>query len=488
MSLSLDDENDTLSGHSAANPEDAPANRLTAEPEDDEENEEHDIQKFVSLFDRRGVAAQAIRRGEKDFESHGTRAQENILEASRQVLEDVLAEPRYQNESNWTRGWYFPDWWGNSPLEEEDIDLSSPDKDAAAAKKRGIQARDRVVVIDNPNSAMFKAMGRVIPGLGKDAPGADKLWLFPEEALFLVDRGSLDLWYPTKPFEAMFPVGSKPNVGGVDDYEDGFPLTQEAAYALFLGAPGERGKISLEQFQVFANLKRTGYNVTRAPQRYTPPRAQSGATVGGDAGRNKLGLWAWMMSLLFPSPKKRPAAPPSKTCPLIQPGLYRDYKTIHEKIAIIPRHKLTPLSPSEPEDPYKVLYFVWQTGGADFSKTHPPPPDFYMAVVDARQSPMPTLDQISNLLRTTPWSPPREGAHLYPRLKHGYRHVVVAAVDQGVINYYRFGEGAFEEELIFARFDYVKGPSGGQKTSGRGRGGGRGGRGGKRGGKRGGRR
>ena len=47
-----------------------------------------DFRAFAKML-KKGVRRQVIRRGEKDFEKHGTRAQENTLEDSRRVMEEI---------------------------------------------------------------------------------------------------------------------------------------------------------------------------------------------------------------------------------------------------------------------------------------------------------------------------------------------------------------------------------------------------------------
>src|SRR6516162_3115348 len=60
-----------------------------------EEEEVQDFRLFASLRSKKNVSAQSIRKGEKDFESHGTRSQDSALEQSRQVMEEVLSYTRH---------------------------------------------------------------------------------------------------------------------------------------------------------------------------------------------------------------------------------------------------------------------------------------------------------------------------------------------------------------------------------------------------------
>ena len=175
----------------------------------------------------------------------------------------------------------------------------------------------------------------------------------------------------------------------------------------------------------------------------------------------------------------------------VPPGMYRSYNSIYRQIAIIPCHKpcVVPTEPAPaPEEPFRVAFFLWKAGKlATFAKSNPGAPDFRVAIADARSSSVPTLTQITSLLESTPWDPPNpdwEGdSKSYGRLKHGWRNVVLAVNDQGVISYLQLGEAAFGEEQMYQRFDQSsfqggkRGSGGAQRGTGgrgRGRGGGRG--------------
>ncbi|CAM1509964.1 Fc.00g002990.m01.CDS01 [Cosmosporella sp. VM-42] len=431
------------------------ANNGGASTTEDVDEDAPDYKLFMSMFDKSGVSSKSIRRGEKDFESHGTKAQDNLLEASRKVMGDVLSYTRIHREEAWVRGWCFPDWWSEVELEDE------PGR---------MLLRDRVVVMEHERGTWQKDIGRV-PGK-MDRAGAGRLWLLPEEAIYLVERGTIDLWWPNKQLEELFPKEGEALAGnyGPDNYDVGLPLSLEATYSLFIGQDGERGKISLPRYQVFSHLKRAGFYVLRAPSEPEPTTATPPTRT----------LWQWLFSFFDSNPE-----PKQTFGPLVQPGLYRAYKPIYQQLALLPRHKPLPMPPvlHTPEEPWKVFWHVWKSGGAPFSKKNPPPPDFRIAVVEADDSYVPTLEQIEALMESTPHDPPNENwkgpGRMYQRLKHGHRNVLVAVVDRGLVNFMRFGEGAFGEERIFERFDNKGGQRGGKKggRGGRGRGRGRGGRG-----------
>jgi tRNA-splicing endonuclease subunit Sen54 len=432
-----------------------------------------------------GVSAQTIRKGEKDFESHGLRAQEDALEQSRAAMRDVLSYTRVHSVGQkagaaLVRGWYFPAWWEgySEVVEEEEEDKREVEGRESQRKPYG-HIRERVVVLEGSSPASH-SLGRAVTGQAKDRPARGKDWLLPEEALYLVERGSLDLWWPLKGIEEILPpegvAAGKEGEGEEeadeeDEYEMGFPLSLQAAYALLIGNDGERGKISLQKFQVYSNLKRCGYNVLRAPpvarQPPLPPTTPITTT-----------LWQWFSSLLATSPHHLPYGP------LVQPGLYRSYASIYRQMALLPRHKpstSTQQTASSASEPFTVHFHIWKAA-QKWTKLRHPPPDFRLAVFDAQESAVPSLSEISALLAATPPAPgkPEWTGHpgrLYARLKHGHRNVLVAVVDHGVINYMRFAEAALGLEELYARFDAPRG--GGRKSGGRG--GGRGGRGGGRG-------
>ncbi|KAL2160396.1 hypothetical protein VTH06DRAFT_1569 [Thermothelomyces fergusii] len=446
-----------------------------------------------------GVSAQTIRKGEKDFESHGTRAQADALEQSRAAMHDVLSYTRvHPAGKSMVRGWYFPGWWEGYREEEEQQEDGSGAGAAARADGEGKGkkpfgfVRDRVVVLEG-SSVATQALGRAVTGQAKDRPARGRDWLLPEEALYLVERGSLDLWWPLKGLEEIFPpdgVASAEKEGRgeeeeVDEYDKGFPLSLQAAYALLIGNDGERGKISLQKFQVYSNLKRCGYNVLRAPP---PPPATNHAvaptrpTATATQTITTTTIWQWFASLLSTGPQQ-----PPPYGPLVRPGLYRSYGPIYRQMALLPRRNPSATTATQPptREPFAVHYHVWKAA-QKWTKLRHPPPDFYLAVVDAQDSSVPRLAEISALLGATPPAPPRPEwagpGRLYARLKHGRRNVLVAVVDHGVINYMRFAEGAFGAEELYDRFDarVAGGGVGGKKGGGRNNG--RGGRSGRAGG------
>ncbi|KAJ6781620.1 hypothetical protein PWT90_04422 [Aphanocladium album] len=492
-----DDDNPSI----VAGPPSAGGVDGAAAAEEAMEDEMPDYKLFLSMFDKKGFSSKTIRKGEKDFESHGTRAQDGVLETSRRALEDVLSYTRIHRGDGWVRGWYVPDFWRGGDDGEDDAAAAAVGVLDARQDDGRLNLRDRVVVVEHERGSWMKDIGRSVPagvgGTEAQRPGVGRLWLLPEEALHMVERGTLDLWWPYRDVsELLAPPGGEAT--GPDDYDVGVPLSLEAAYALLVGEDGERGKISLPRYQVFTHLKRGGFHVLRAPEEQAPADLQtaqqpSASVTGG-------GLLDWLFALIGWADDGRQKQPKKHSFgPMVSPGLYRAYKPVYEQLSLLPRHKPRPItsiskdassasassSSSQPQDPYKVFFHVWKSGGAPFSKRSPPPPDFRIAVSDTGLHGLPTLEEVSALLESTPLDEPGSNpawkgnpGRLYQRLKHGHRNVLVAIVDRGLVNYMRFGEGAFGEERLYERHDARRGGrggGGGGKRGGRGRG--RGGRG-----------
>lgn len=126
---------------------------------------------------------------------------------------------------------------------------------------------------------------------------------------------------------------------------------------------------------------------------------------------------------------------------------------------------------ADPLDPFRVVFYVYKPD-AQFKKSDPGLPHYRVAVVNARETPVPTLTQLSDLFATLPYDPPQDNAQLYQKLKHGHRSVVLAVVDQGVVSFLRFADAGFQYEKVYNR----RGPAskrGGRGGRGRGRGRGR---------------
>ena len=93
--------------------------------------------------------------------------------------------------------------------------------------------------------------------------------------------------------------------------------------------------------------------------------------------------------------------------------------------------------------------------------------------MNARESSTPVLDELDGLLQSVPYdpSPPQMSNNLYQKLKHGYRNVILAIVDQGIVSYLRIADAGFGNEKLYERLSRGRGNKrGGGSSRGRARG------------------
>lgn len=323
----------------------------------------------------------------------------------------------------------------------------------------------------NPKGPLFVKMGHVRSakddplGAGVDPERGQRIWLLPEEALYLVERGTLDLRWPACE----------------DDEGDfGLPMSLQGAYAMFLGDSEFHNEVlTFERYSVYTGLKRMGYTVLRAPSWNTagpPPGSECYSPAPSrrtwQAGLcHSLSLWK-MLWLSTPENDRMRQSSGS----IIAPALYRDYNSIYRRLALIDFHDPTSHFQGTQEDlvetdsNFRITFHVWKPGSTTFKKSAPGIPDFRIAVINARETTPPTLEQMGALMDSTPYDPPKDDGHMHAKLKHGYKNVVLAVVDQGVTSYLRIADAAFGQEKVYER----RAPARGGK-----RGGGRGGRGGR---------
>jgi tRNA-splicing endonuclease subunit Sen54 len=163
-------------------------------------------------------------------------------------MHNALAHPRIHHPKTQVIGIYAPD--GPAPPPQVKVD----------EKGTGVPP-EYCVVVPIPKGQYFKTMGQ--------ADRWNRVWLLPEEAMYLMERGSLDIKWPS-------------GLTGIDEYdvnEPAIPMSLQAAYACLLGCSG----LTLERYTVFTGLRRLGYAVTRAPGWYD--NAQAGVSKD-DSNRN----------------------------------------------------------------------------------------------------------------------------------------------------------------------------------------------------------
>lgn len=413
-------------------------------------------------------------RGIKDFEPHGTNLQQATLDASREAMHMALSHTRFHarnaqraiydeiqngawvvNEGgSWAKGVGIPKKVPESQRrqlfgeEEDSVEEHDVDGDDVASTIQGEE--DDLLFSTSSAKDTNSKIKKVKKKKSKKEPS---LWLLPEEALWLIERGSLEIRWPVDEGQAG---------------EEGLPMSVQAAYAVFLGME-KAGGLTLEELTIYQYLKRAGYIVLRAKDNlHNVPNYTDTSWEWPIFSP----LWRSMFSTKPPALTER-----GKTGPLVQPGLYRSYDDIFRMLTVIPCYntKSDKLISPRVEEPnaLNVTYHVYK-GRPGYKKTAPGPPDFYFSVINARQTSLPTEPQLDALLRQTPYHPPDPKHNLYKKLKEGYRNVILAVVDQGVTSFIDVSDSGFEQEKLWGR---EKKPFRGGKRSGRGGGRGRGGRG-----------
>ncbi|KAK2459706.1 hypothetical protein APHAL10511_008351 [Amanita phalloides] len=462
-------------------------------PIDDDENDESEAEDggldWTKLLP---PAARPIipKRGEKEFEPRargplgedgastsftGTALQQHILGRAREAMFDALRVTRTISSKNISYGVWYPN-----------------------------LARTHVTVARGTH---FSSVGHSAPRANTEAGQADnvnklqkRLELLPEEAIYLVERGSMLCW---KAFPSDFPgPNAMPTMHG--DPVPGVPMSVQQVYAEMMGREG----LTVEKLQVYTYLKRLGYVVMRTepPEPYYPVPPPF---IDVDAPRSILERLFLRFRQLITSLVRfvTTSGPCDWWHPVRLGGWFhrnQNSRSILQSLRFIPCGHKVPLrqfhSPKGDvaDTPYKIFYNVYKPN-TPFKKSAPGRPDFQVVVVDARTTYMPSLYELTSLFDHVPEAlppaprrkafgvnmtqekglkkaslpssapvPPRSkwlplflqtwlfsqnppNAKAVPKqnpfasLKMGKKIVIVAVVDSGNISFFRFGQGEFEQ-------------------------------------------
>ncbi|KIY46259.1 hypothetical protein FISHEDRAFT_47614 [Fistulina hepatica ATCC 64428] len=253
-----------------------------------------------------------------------------------------------------------------------------------------------------------------------------RLQLLPEEALYLIERGSLFCWCDHD--------GSVASLTGVED-QGGLPpsmlhppMSVQEAYTKMIGREG----LTLERFQAYTYLKRLGYAVTRAdPPDADYPRAAPYVSLAsrpttflGTISSFLCRMWQalpfvslWRAIFKHDIDWWRPLHFSRFLVYDKKPGF------IFRSLRILPAGHSVPLRIKHPQDapesPYYPFYNLYKPTTA-FKKSSPPPPDFQIVVINARTTPMPSLQELTSLydgLPELPPPPPRQRSPPQPLAK-----------------------------------------------------------------------
>ncbi|KAK7511649.1 tRNA splicing endonuclease-like protein subunit, partial [Phyllosticta citriasiana] len=367
--------------------EDVPQNSNQNAEQIDLSDETQDF-RFLSSFITENGASGLPKRGEKDFEPHSTSLQASALEASRLAMHAAISTTRIHNPKNHVLATYDP--------------------------------ASNMTFVESIKGQAFRTVGKYVDG---------KMALFPEEMLYLLERGSLDVrWPPT------------------EDEAEGLPMSLQGAYATCLGMEEAfGGNLSMERYVVYAGLKRAGYIVTRA-ESWNGTKLLDG---DGEAQQySVLSLFRSFWGRIFGAR----SSTISSLGPLVSPGLYRNIGDVYRLLDVIPFHDpraAAEFSPKESsDDPFHIAYLVYKPSPG-WKKSSPGLPDFRVSVINARETTVPALHQLNDLLACTPYQPLPNQGHVYQRVKHGYRNVIIAVVDQGIVSYIRVADAGFGHQKLY---------------------------------------
>ncbi|KIK55364.1 hypothetical protein GYMLUDRAFT_205657 [Collybiopsis luxurians FD-317 M1] len=326
------------------------------------------------------------KRGDKEFEPSkhgGSGLQQHILNRSRNAMFEALRATRTISNKSVSYGTWHP-------------------------------SLSRVSVTISRGSAM-NSIGHAVPREIAMPNGIIKtqkrLELLPEEAIYLIERGSLICWKEST-------ITEYPNDGTFEDVS-GSPMTVQQAYTEMIG----REDLTMDRYQVYTYLKRLGYTVTRSkpPSVFYPVAAPYPPSIS-----TQLSSTSFMKRLasLFSSWISKLFSPifshvfdwwrPLKISPWLRRE--KNYNFIFRSLRLIPSgHKVPiylPPDTNSPPSPYEPFFNLYKPP-TPFKKSAPPPPDYQIVVVNARTTPMPSLRELTAIYDNAPELPPPQ-----PRIRN----------------------------------------------------------------------
>ncbi|WFD32408.1 tRNA-splicing endonuclease subunit sen54 [Malassezia sp. CBS 17886] len=342
------------------------ASRRAPGAESDEEEDMPDYQALAALYEKRAAQGPGVerdagpaipKRGEKDFEPTGFGGQARVLERSRDALLTTIAMQRAHSSKS----------------------LSTATWDPVLAR----------AFVHTQRGQSCTNMGVTERRTAADGRTLSCLELFPEEATYLVERGSLDCrWTRT------------PGVPPADaDFTTCLPMSVEQAYAQVLG----HDACTPARYQIYAYLKRLGYIVQRAHVT-DRMRAAQGAAVSAAAPRPRAPttrllaarllsmvaallwrLWApirWMLRIVHRRLGAR--APPRGLLGVSPTDSYDD---VFRALQIVHSDHGAAARPPQAHASLEPFFYAWRPA-THFKRTHPPPPEFRICVLETDKTPM----------------------------------------------------------------------------------------------------
>ncbi|KIJ64666.1 hypothetical protein HYDPIDRAFT_175586 [Hydnomerulius pinastri MD-312] len=329
-----------------------------------------------------GTTARPVipKRGEKDFEptqEGGSGLQLHVLDRARGAMVEALRAGRSISSKSISYGIWYPSIDRVHVTTARGIHFSTMGHSVA----RGVSSSD------NPgDNEADRPLNHIS---GSKLP--KRLELLPEEAIYLVERGALFCYKPIAqesiPGDSLSP----------EEISPGSPMSVQQAFAEMIGREG----MTLERYQVYAYLKRLGFVLTRAdpPTIDYPVAAPPSLPITRSLDQPRT-VWHRLAALFSRLDvfKALRFIPCGHLVPL--------HKSSLSETRSIP----SPESVASASSPYKVFFHVYKPS-TPFRKTAPPAPDFYVVVVNARTTAMPSLHELTSLfyvLPEMPLPPPRK--------------------------------------------------------------------------------
>ncbi|MCO5565399.1 hypothetical protein L7F22_019072 [Adiantum nelumboides] len=386
------------------------------------------------------------KRGDKDFEPTGFTGQKNALENSRKAMFDVISSQRIINSKSISIASWHPE------LGRAIVHLLRGQTFASMGVSR------RVAVLED---GQFEDLARIYQKEGKPiAPVAGatkegKFWpkmqsrleLLPEEALYLIERGSLEC----RIYHNSNKSGIVEDMRDYDDIEENpnwVPMSLEQAFATILGVDG----LTRPHYQLYAYLKRLGYIVQRksisdqlrkanaAINKATREPIETEGIIADP--RHPLRLLTIFDLLLYPirriaqltnnglsrlqsfflsfyrwlrnriSSITAASRKAKDTSLMSRPGLlgigtssFSNYDEIFDRLRIVPTGhdaSLTRPQPKQEQDVApEIFYYAWRPA-THFKKSDPPLPEYQLAVMDARHTSLPSAFAFADIFEHIP--------------------------------------------------------------------------------------
>ncbi|WVF66049.1 hypothetical protein IAT40_000787 [Kwoniella sp. CBS 6097] len=393
------------------------------------------IQHLPSTGDIEGVTSKIKitipKRGEKDFEpmEETVNLQDMMLQKSREALFNALVGVRGGNSKSISHAIITP---------------SNPFPRLLVI--HGHLFDTLGITVRSPSSSITSSSDH--RGKGKTS-----IQLLPEEALYLLERGSLQIWIGRDPETEQ---EREDGVGEWCDEEHGVKGAVEMSVMEGFGAFIGREGLSWERYQAYGYLKRLGYTVQRSrafiPTHFlSDSTPTSSALTSGDRVLNEhdprlphfrtwwtnIPRWigaffkwidrsaekayGWVSDVGLGLVRGRPFKGS-----LLDGWTGKTYSSIFAHLRIIPAGHSQPLpiqpTPPVPEstyDPLKINPYLpffhiwkpsttwtkraWDKGSEEGLRVQKP--DYFAGVVESRNTPLPTINQLSEIFETLPDEP-----------------------------------------------------------------------------------